>query len=92
MYRTKYYYEIDKWLYERSVETSGTNKSPYWGDPNLASDERTSTQSETYMVKGIDIKTEETISFSLSLEDWSSLDVDQNLKVKITLGHGEILE
>lgn len=92
VYRTKYYYEIDKWLYERSVETSGTNNSPYWGNPNLASDERTSTQSETYMVKGIDIKTEETISFSLSLEDWSSLDVGQNLKVKITLGHGEILE
>lgn len=92
VYRTKYYYEIDKWLYERSVKTSGTDNSPYWGDPNLASDERTSTQSETYMVKGIDIKTEETISFSLSLEDWSSLDVGQNLKVKITLCHGEILE
>lgn len=92
VYRTKYYYEIDKWLYERSVKTSGTNNSPYWGDPNLASDERTSTQSETYMVKGIDIKTEETISFSLSLEDWSSLNVGQNLQVKITLGHGEILE
>lgn len=92
VYRTKYYYEIDKWLYERSVKTSGTDSSPYWGDPNLASDERTSTQSETYMVKGIDIKTEETISFSLSLENWSSLDVGQNLKVKITLDHGEILE
>lgn len=92
VYRTKYYYEIDKWLYERSVKTSGTDNSPYWGDPNLASDERTSTQSETYMVKGIDIKTEETISFSLSLEDWSSLNVGQNLQVKITLGHGEILE
>ena len=91
VYRTKYYYEIDKWLYERSVETSGTNNSPYWGNPNLSFDERTSTQSETYMVKGIDIKTEETISFSLSLEDWSSLDIGQNLKVKITLGHGEIL-
>lgn len=92
VYRTKYYYEIDKWLYERSVKTSGTNNSPYWGEPNLASDERTSTKSEKYMVKGIDIKTEETISFSLSLEDWSSLNVGQNLRVKITLGHGKILE
>lgn len=92
VYRTRYYYEIDKWLYERSIKTCGADKSPYWGDPNLASDERTSAQSEKYMVKGIDIKTEETISFSLSLEDWSSLNVDQNLKVKITLGHGEIIE
>lgn len=92
VYRTKYYYEIDKWLYERSVETSGINSSPYWGKPNLASDERTSEKSEKYMVKGTDIGTEASISFTLSLEDWSTLHVGQNLKVKITLGHGEILE
>ena len=30
VYQTKYYYEIDKWLYERSVETSGNDKNPYW--------------------------------------------------------------
>ena len=92
IYRTKYYYEIDKWLYERSVTTSGTDKSPYWGETNLSSDERTSSQSEKYMVKGIDLKTDESISFSLSFEEWSSLDIGQNLHIKISFGHGEIIE
>ena len=92
VYRTKYYYEIDKWLYERSVKTSGNDASPYWGETNLASDERTSAQSEKYMVKGINLKTDESISFSLSFEEWSSLNVGQNLQVEISFGHGKIIE
>lgn len=92
VYRTKYYYEIDKWLYERSVVTTGTDKSPYWGDTHLATDERTSSQTEKYIVKGVDTKTEKEISFSLSLDVWSTLEIEQTIKVKITFGHGEILE
>ena len=92
VYRTKYYYEIDKWLHERTVATSGTDKSPYWGDTNLSSDERISSKSENYMVEGIDTKKDKTISFSLPFEDWSALEISQNLKVKITFGQGEILE
>lgn len=32
VYKTKYYYEVDKWIYERSVKTQGNNRSPYWGE------------------------------------------------------------
>ena len=46
IYATKYYYEIDKWLYERSVVTKENNQEPYWGEPNLAADERVSGRSE----------------------------------------------
>lgn len=92
VYRTKYYYEIDKWLYERSVSTSGIDCEPYWGKVNLNSDERESSRSDTYKVKGIDLKTDEEISFYLSFEDWSTLRVGQNLYVKISFNQGEILE
>ena len=92
VYKTKYYYEIDKWLYERSVKTKGNNNSPYWGKTKLDSDERVSSKSETYTVKGIDNKKDKDISFTLSLDDWSTLEVGQTLKVKITLGKGEIIE
>ena len=92
VYRTKYYYEIDKWLYERSVSTSGIDSTPYWGKVNLKSDERESSRSDTYEVKGIDLKTDEEISFYLNFEDWSTLRVGQNLYVKISFNQGEILE
>ncbi len=92
VYKTKYYYEIDKWLYERSVKTKGNNKSPYWGKTRLGSDERISSKSETYTVKGIDKKKDKDLSFTLSLDDWLTLEVGQSLKVKITLGKGEIIE
>lgn len=94
VYLTRYYYEIDKWLYERSVKTSGINNSPYWGKTNLSSDERESLKSETYTVKGIDIDdNEKELSFTISLEKWSTVQVGQTLKVKISFwGRGEIIE
>lgn len=92
VYRTRYYYEIDKWLYERSVTTKGTNSFPYWGETNLEPDERESSRTDTYTVKGTELDSEEVISFALSFEDWSTLKVGQNLKVEISFGHGEIIE
>lgn len=91
VYKTKYYYEIDKWLYERSVKTSGNNKSPYWGDVNLNSDERVSNKNETYYITGLNEKEKE-LTISLSYDDWNSLEVGQSVKVKVSLGHGKIVE
>lgn len=91
VYETKYYYEIDKWLYERSVETNGNNTTPYWGKTNLESDERISSNSEHYLVKGTESKKGKEISFSLPFEEWSKLETGQTVKVKITLGQGKIL-
>lgn len=92
VYRTRYYYEIDKWLYERSVTTKGTNSSPYWGKTNLNSDERESSRTDTYTVNGTELDSGEVISFALSFEDWSSLEIGQNLKVEISFGYGEIIK
>ena len=91
IYSTKYYYEIDKWLYERTVTTSGNDKSTYWGEPNLNSDERISSKKEIYSFVGIDEKGKDR-NIELSYEDWSSLDIGQTVKVKVSLGFGEIVK
>jgi len=91
IYRTKYYYEIDKWLYERSIKTNETNKNPYWGEVNLNSDERISSEREHYSILGINTKGKEQY-ISLSYEDWNSLEIGQTVKLKISLGYGTIVE
>lgn len=92
VYRTKYYYEVDKWLYERSVKTSNSGKSPYWGNTNLASDEKVYSKTETYTVL-VTTEDNKKQSIHLSFEDWSSLKVGQTVKMKVSLtGYGEILD
>ncbi len=39
-YRTKYYYEIDRWVVTRKLKTSGDNQSPYDPEVDLRSGER----------------------------------------------------
>lgn len=91
VYRTKYYYEIDKWLYERSVKTSGKDKTPYWGEVKLSSDERISAQRETYSILGFNKKGKEK-SITLSYEDWNSLKVGETVTLNVSFGYGEIVE
>lgn len=92
VYRTKYYYEIDKWLYERSVKTNGNDKLVYWGDTNLKSDERESNRSESYYIIALD-KNGKSQKIFLSYEDWNSLNVGQTVRVKVSrLGEGEVIE
>ena len=73
------------------METNGNNTTPYWGKTNLESDERISSNSEHYLVKGTENKKGKEISFSLPFEEWSKLEPGQTVKVKITLGQGKIL-
>lgn len=91
VYRTKYYYEIDKWVYERSVKTNGTDKTPYWGNVTLASDEKVSIRSEKYYITGLNKKNKSS-NILLSFEDWNSVEVGQTVKLKVSLGYGEIVE
>jgi hypothetical protein len=91
VYRTKYYYEIDKWLYERSVTTRGQDKNPYWGEVVLNKDERTSTRSEEYYVMGID-KEEKEHKISLSYNQWEHINVGEKRKFKVSIfGNGELV-
>lgn len=91
IYQIKYYYEIDKWLYERSVNTYGNDKNPYWGEANLYSNERISNKLERYTVLGVD-KKEKTHEFDLSYDDWNSLNIGQTAKFEVSFGKGKIVQ
>lgn len=92
VYQTKYYYEIDKWLYERSVRTSSNDQNPYWGEVNLGSDERESSRSSTYYMTGIDSDGKEE-KITLSFDQWNTLEIGQTLTFKVSIfGNGQIME
>lgn len=91
VYLTKYYYEIDKWIFERSIKTGENNKEPYWGEFTLNSDERVSSKNESFFITGLNKKDEEKV-IELSYEDWNSLKIGQTVKLKVSFGHGKIVE
>lgn len=90
IYQNKYYYEIDKWVYDRTITSQGKDKNPKW--PLVAKDdnEREGARKETYTVIGID-EDDEKHTFTLSYSDWESVNIGQSIVVEISFGHGEII-
>ena len=84
VYAMKYYYDIDRYVYERPVNTSGNDKEPYWGEVKLNYDERVSKRNEEYKISGIsDEKEKRTLEISVNFEKWNVLEKGQTVKVKI---------
>lgn len=86
VYATKYYYDIDKWLIDRTETSAGANSAPYWPNFSLAENERTGPRSETYILH---IATEkEAYSVPLPLRIWEKY--CQGDRVTITVVNGSI--
>ena len=92
IYDTKYYYQIEKWVPERDVTTSGKDHKPYWGETKLApasgeygtGEEREGQKTGTYGV------TDSEGNHYLADEDfWNSLELGQELTVKVDGDHIE---
>lgn len=92
VYQTRYYYEIDKWIFERKVTTSGKTKETYWGEENLKDKERVSSKVESYFVSGINTKKNEETKIKVSFEDWNQLKTDTKVKFKVSLGTGILVK
>ena len=81
VYAMKYYYDIDRYVYERPVNTSGNDKEPYWGEVKLNYDERVSERNEEYKISGIsDEKEKRTLEISVNLKNGMFLKKDKLLK------------
>ncbi len=52
VYDTKYYYEIDRWVHERSETTTGNDKNPVWADTDLSDKERVAEKKSKYYMEG----------------------------------------
>lgn len=84
IYKTKYYYEIEKWIHKRFVTTEGHDKNVYWGDLNLASNEREGVRSEVYTITAInskDKKKKEKVYDVNSKDMWMEIEKDTTIKV-----------
>lgn len=85
---TKYYYEIDKWVYKRNVTTHGNDKSPYWGEDALGENERRSGSAEQYSITAYNSKGEEK-TYNVSYIYWHMIEVGDTLDVLVDID-GEI--
>lgn len=87
-YDTWYEYDIDMWIDNRIVMTTGTDKSPYWGEYELRQqngstisigDERVSANIEEYTVSGTESDCNELITVSVSRDIWEQLTTNDQL-------------
>lgn len=85
IYKTKYYYEIDKWVYKESINASGNNKNPYYPEVILEDNERIGSKSQEYFVSGKNSKGK-VYNLSVSKERWIDLNLNDKVKFKIYIG------
>lgn len=84
VYQTYYYYEIEKWFHCRSIDTSGEDKNPYWGEVSLGIKEREGSKSERYIIIATN-KDGEVNNYTLNFSDWETINIGDVLKVKVYL-------
>ena len=90
IYDTKYYYEIEKWVHERDVTTSGKDHKPYWGETKLApasgkygtGEEREASRTGTYGVTDSEGK-----RYTADEDFWRSLEKGQTITVEVRGDH-----
>lgn len=81
VFNTKYYYLIDRWATIRTVETSGNDGKPVWGDIVLADGEREGDKIEVYVLSFKDKKGRE-YTANIPLEAWQKYKVGDSAKLK----------
>lgn len=83
VYATKYYYEIDRWTATRSVKTENNDKNPYWGEVVLKDKEREGSKNEKYHIL---VSTDDEVNeYSVEYKLWESLNVGDNVKLKVNI-------
>lgn len=87
---TKYYYYIDRYVYNRSVVTEGIDRNPYFGELNLSNKERESGREELYTVTG-KVKNKD-VTYTISKEDWSKLDEGMTVDGKVSMGYFTLIK
>ncbi|MBO4854954.1 hypothetical protein J5500_00930 [Candidatus Saccharibacteria bacterium] len=90
VYRTKYYYDIERWVYDHTVKASANDKEPYWPEVKLADNQRANGRSESYGITAL-YKDKES-HYTLDYKDWSDISIGSELHVKVHVGgHIELI-
>lgn len=91
VYATKYYYEVDKWLYERSVTTSAYNKEPYWGEVVLGENEKEGSRTTTYILYGVS-DADKSYECKVDYNTWLSCEIEDVVKGKLDIFGNFVLD
>lgn len=86
VYATKYYYDIDKWVFKRNIISSGGANEPYWKDFTLAENERTGAKYEEYWIEGYKKKPSKTNKFKVNETVWRETTVGSTYRIKTSAG------
>lgn len=86
VYWTKYYYEIDRYVHSRDVETRGSGHTEYWGTVELGAKEREGRRSEKYSLIAVN-KSDKEEKYTADYSLWSSLNSGDVIDVNIGLGN-----
>lgn len=91
VYKTKYVYDIDKWVHKFNKTTSGNDDKPYWSDYVCGKNERVNSRRELYTVLVRDENGDER-TYSLSFDQWKQLRIGETVAMKVTIfGSAEII-
>lgn len=88
VYKTKYYYDIGRWKQTSSLDTSGSDKNPYWHETNIPSsvsnpsygDKRLGSKHETYSVLVFENDEAHLVPYNYST--WMELEMGQEIQYK----------
>lgn len=92
VYQTKYYYDIERWVYDHTETASAHNREPYWPEINLTSDKkREGAHTASYGLSAIYEDKES--HYTLDYEDWRYISIGDQLHVKVHItGRIELID
>jgi hypothetical protein len=90
VYGTKYVYDIDRWMPERTERAAGAEDEPRWPAVTLRQKEREAGRKETYVVRFRD-DDGETRQAELPLERWSGFRAGERAALRYPLGGGVLV-
>lgn len=91
VYQTKYYYEIDRYVHNRNVYSTGCDHNVYWGEVILDNKEREGIRNETYIINAYN-SNNELKKYHLDYSAWESINSGDRIYAKVHItGYIELL-
>jgi hypothetical protein len=90
IYRTRYRYEIQRWVPVRTSQAASNDGNAFWPQFSLSSNERTGPQSEVYRLH-FDASDGNTYDIEVSYEEWTRLQDGEDVVLEVNAFGGASL-
>lgn len=82
VYQTKYYYDIDKWVYKETETVNGTTKEPYWPELQLKNNERQGNKTEEYEIVTVNEK-DKINTYEIDFNTWNKIEKGDSITAMV---------